>query len=167
MTVRQQAKRVFDLLQAQNLKVVFAESCTGGLASGALTQFPGASQHHCGGMVVYRNATKQEYLGIPSAVLVDPGPVSALVAQRMCEAVLMETPEANLSASVTGHLGPDAPAELDGLVFLGVGRRTEDGLLSQVKELRLGAEFDRSQRQQQVIEALFHFLAEQLQETTD
>ena len=50
--------------QETNRKIVFAESCTGGLVSGALTKIPGISQCHCGGVVVYRNETKQAYLGI-------------------------------------------------------------------------------------------------------
>ena len=77
------ARRVAGLLKKTNRKIVFAESCTGGLVSGALTKSPGISQWHCGGVVVYRNETKQDYLGIPASVLKNPGPVSAEVAELM------------------------------------------------------------------------------------
>jgi nicotinamide mononucleotide (NMN) deamidase PncC len=41
----------------------------------------------------------------------------------MAVGVLERTPEADLAASVTGHLGPDAPAALDGVIYVGVARR--------------------------------------------
>jgi len=117
------ARRVALLLKAADLKVVFAESCTGGLVSGALTKIPGISNHHCGGVVVYRNETKTAYLGISAATLKNPGAVSAEVAELMARRVLEKTPEADLAVSVTGHLGPDAPAALDGRVYVGFAKR--------------------------------------------
>src|SRR5437868_4842363 len=81
MSITAAARRVARLLQATGCKLVLAESCTGGLVSGALTKIPGISNHHCGGVVVYRNATKQAYLNIPAKLLDDPGPVSAEVAE--------------------------------------------------------------------------------------
>jgi Competence-damaged protein len=83
MSLPSLARRVARLLKASGLKVVFAESCTGGLVSGALTRVPGISEHHCGGVVVYRNETKTAYLGIARKTLVDPGPVSREVAELM------------------------------------------------------------------------------------
>src|SRR5262245_64415356 len=96
------AARVARLLQQSGRKVVFAESCTGGLVSGSLTKIPGISSYHCGGVVVYRNETKQAYLDIPAALLKQPGPVSREVAEQMAQRVLAKTPEANLAAAVTG-----------------------------------------------------------------
>jgi nicotinamide-nucleotide amidase len=116
-------RRIAALLKQQSLKVVFAESCTGGLLAGALTQVPGISDHHCGGVVVYRNATKRAWLGIPARLLKNPGPVSEVVAGEMAARVLDLTPEADISAAVTGHLGPGAPAELDGVVYIAIARR--------------------------------------------
>ena len=123
MSIPAQVRRVAALLKQKNLKVVFAESCTGGLVAGSLTRVPGISDYHCGGMVVYRNATKQAYLGISARLLKNPGPVSEVVAREMAVRVLDLTPEADISAAVTGHLGPDAPPELDGVVFIAVAIR--------------------------------------------
>src|SRR5688572_32428546 len=109
MSISFAARRVARLLEAASRKVVFAESCTGGLVSGSLTKIPGISNHHCGGMVVYRNETKTAYLGMPTAVLDDPGPVSSEVAERMALGVLEKTPEPDLAVSVTCHLCPRAP----------------------------------------------------------
>src|SRR4029078_7667198 len=83
MSITSSARRVARLLKTAGRKVVFAESCTGGLVSGALTKIPGISNHHCGGMVVYRNETKMAYLGIPAKLLDRPGPVSAEIAELM------------------------------------------------------------------------------------
>ena len=111
MTIADSARRVARLLKASGQRVVFAESCTGGLVSGSLTRIPGISEHHCGGMVVYRNATKTRYLGIPERLLDDPGPVSREVAELLAERVLDRTPEATIALSVTGHLGPQRAAQ--------------------------------------------------------
>ena len=123
MSHRAVARRVVNLLEQTGLKLAVAESCTGGLVSGALTAIPGVSAVHCGGVIVYRNETKAAYLGIPAAVLRQPGPVSPEVAERMARGVLQMTPEAGIGVSVTGHLGPDAPAELDGRVYAAIAGR--------------------------------------------
>src|SRR5687768_4126344 len=120
MSIASQARRVARLLVETDQKIVFAESCTGGLVAGSLTRIPGISAHHCGGMVVYRNETKTAWLGIPPDILRKPGPVSAQVARLMVERVLEKTPEATIAASVTGHLGPNAPKRLDGVVHIAV-----------------------------------------------
>ena len=50
----------------------------------------------------------------------NPGPVSQQVVQLMAQGVLSSTAEANVALAVTGHLGPDAPSQLDGLIHVGV-----------------------------------------------
>src|SRR5215207_4241134 len=123
MSIANQVRRVAALLKQKNLKVVFAESCTAGLVAASLARMPGISEHHCGGMVVYRNATKEAYLGIPARLLKNPGPVSEAVAREMATRVLKLTPEADVSAAVTGHLGPGAPPSLDGIAFIALAAR--------------------------------------------
>jgi PncC family amidohydrolase len=159
------ARRVARLLKKTNRKIVFAESCTGGLVSGALTRIPGISQWHCGGVVVYRNETKQAYLGIPAAVLENPGPVSAEVAELMAASVLKLTPEADLAAAVTGHLGPNAPPKFDGLVFIAVAWRahTSKDVNSAVKRLRCRRDQSRLPRQRWVVEQVLAMLADELE----
>ncbi|MFN0018991.1 MAG: CinA family protein [Pirellulaceae bacterium] len=133
MSIPAQVRRVASLLKQKSFKVVFAESCTGGLVAGSLTRVPGISDYHCGGVVVYRNATKQAYLGISAKLLKSPGPVSEIVAREMATRVLDLTPEAGISAAVTGHLGPGAPPELDGVVFIAVALRSKATKNSQRK----------------------------------
>ena len=115
------------MLAEKQLRIVFAESCTGGLVSNALTRIAGISQWLCGSAVVYRIETKAEWLGIGRDVLEKPGPVSRVVASLMAENVLAKTPEADVAASVTGHLGPNAPARQDGLIYVGLSRRIGEG----------------------------------------
>lgn len=122
-----QARRLVRLLEKRDLQIVFAESCTGGLVSATLTRIPGVSAHHCGSAVVYQVETKQAWLGVPTAMLQTPGPVSRAVAAEMAGRVLQMTPQADVAASITGHLGPDAPAAQDGLIFVGVAMRSGRG----------------------------------------
>lgn len=117
------AKRLSQILKQKQLRIVFAESCTGGLVSNALTRIAGISEWHCGSAVVYRIETKAEWLGIDRNILETPGPVSEIVAKLMAENVLRKTPEADMAASVTGHLGPNAPPDQDGLIFVGIAQR--------------------------------------------
>lgn len=128
--LNQAAKRLGTLLRDAEWKIVFAESCTGGLVSSALVRIPGISSYHCGSAVVYRIDTKARWLGIDRDLLDDPGPVSAEVAAAMAEGVLKETPEADLAASITGHLGPDAPKRQDGLIVVGIARRVKSAIKS-------------------------------------
>ncbi len=123
------ATQLADVLRQQDCRIVLAESCTGGLVSAALTRNPGISAYLCGSAVVYRNATKTQWLRISADQLDDPsiGPVSSQVAGAMAERVLEQTPEARVSVSVTGHLGPDAPHDLDGVVFIGLASRMAGG----------------------------------------
>jgi nicotinamide-nucleotide amidase len=136
------ARRVVDRLKALNLRIVLAESCTGGLVSALLTRIPGVSEFHCGSAVVYQVATKAAWLGVPKSLLRDPGPVSREVASKMASGVLDITPHADIAAAVTGHLGPGAPPAQDGLVYLAFARRSRSRPQSRsaVKKIELAAE---------------------------
>jgi PncC family amidohydrolase len=160
MSIADSARRVARLLAKTGQKVVFAESCTGGLVSGALTRVPGISEHHCGGVIVYRNATKTAYLGIPAKLLDQHGPVSREVAEQMALRVLKKTPEATIAVSVTGHLGPDAPPDLDGRVFVGLGKR---GGAIHVEALRCRRKDTRIVRQRWAVQRVLELLADELE----
>jgi len=119
------AQKVLLELQRQNTRLVLAESCTGGLLACVLTTLPGVSEVFCGSAVTYRNDTKSCWIDVSREKLADPtiGPVSHDVAEEMCQGVLNRTPEADLAAAITGHLGPNAPLELDGVVYIATMRR--------------------------------------------
>ena len=165
MSVASSARRLADLLKATDRKVVFAESCTGGLVSGALTAIPGISEHHCGAMVVYRNRTKVAYLTIDRRRIEKYGPVSKEIATEMASHVLERTPQADIAASVTGHLGPDAPPKLDGLVFVGIATKSAKRHAAptvDVHELHCRPKDTRLARQRWVVEQVLGLVAGKL-----
>src|SRR5690606_18272372 len=132
-------------LSETQLQLVLAESCTAGLVSAVLGGVPGISKHLCGSAVVYQEATKTAWLGVTTQLLAERGAVSAETAAAMTSGALEKTPHANLAAAVTGHLGPDAPPELDGIVYIAIQRRASP---ASVRLHRLTAS-DRRERQQE------------------
>ena len=83
-----------------------AESCTGGLASGLITEIPGSSAWFDSGLVVYSNQAKQDLLNVSAESLHQYGAVSEEVAIEMAIGALNQG-RANVAASVTGIAGPD------------------------------------------------------------
>jgi len=126
-----------DLLQKHSQRVVFAESCTAGLIAASLGRIPGISEWLAGSAVVYQIETKAEWLGVNLDVLRDPGPVSRVVSEQMARGVLEKTPQATISASVTGHLGPNAPKHQDGVAWSSIGIKTKDAVSVVSRQLEL------------------------------
>ncbi|MGE3314209.1 MAG: CinA family protein [Planctomycetaceae bacterium] len=121
------ARKLVELLSRSRRKLVLAESCTGGLVSATLTKIPGVSQYFCGSAVTYQLETKTEWLDIPEKVVQRDDAVTREVAVMMATQVLERTPQADIAASVTGHLGPEAPQRLDGVVFVAIAERAKKG----------------------------------------
>ncbi len=123
--LQNEAQSLAQELRRAGRHLVLAESCTGGLASATLAGIAGISQWHCGSAVTYRERTKSDWLGVSPDLIQDQGVVSDGVARAMAQGVLTRTPEADLAAAITGHLGPDAPAGLDGVVYVAVASRQQ------------------------------------------
>ncbi len=111
------------LYAESGLTLVTAESCTGGLIAGLLTEIPGSSKVLERGYVTYSNRAKEECLGVAPDLLDRFGAVSAEVAKAMAEGAL-DYSAADVALSVTGIAGPDggSPAKPIGLVYFGYGR---------------------------------------------
>jgi|GEM_PF-406680 nicotinamide-nucleotide amidase len=126
---RQAAGRIRQLLEQTGIQLVCAESCTAGLFSATLAQWPGISGWLCGAFVVYQTDIKYQWLGIDSMLLQHPdiGPVSKEVTGMLTLRALDLTPQANVAIAVTGHLGPGAPELLDGVVFVAIAERFQRG----------------------------------------
>ncbi|MCF8470431.1 MAG: CinA family protein [Parvibaculum sp.] len=109
--------------RAQKLKLVTAESCTGGLIAGLLTEIAGSSDVVERGFVVYSNEAKREMLDVPGDLIADSGAVSEPVARAMAEGALKNS-RAHVSISVTGIAGPGGgtPMKPVGLVHFGAAR---------------------------------------------
>ena len=121
--LKQAATALAAALKKSDNRIVFAESCTAGLVSATLAGVPGISAYHCGSAVTYRNDTKARWLGVSETTLNTEGAVSRETAMQMASGVLQKTPEADVAVSVTGHLGPNAPNELDGVIWIGAATR--------------------------------------------
>ena len=103
--LRTTAKRLLDVCRARGLRIATAESCTGGLVAGALTEIPGSSDVVERGFVVYSNAAKETMLGVPAATLKRYGAVSEQTAIAMAAGALKNS-QADLTVSITGIAGP-------------------------------------------------------------
>jgi nicotinamide-nucleotide amidase len=100
------ATEIGELLLAKNRMLCLAESCTGGLTSGLITEVPGSSAWFDSGLVVYSNQAKQDLLNVSAKSLREYGAVSEQVAIEMAIGALSQG-RANIAASVTGIAGPD------------------------------------------------------------
>lgn len=117
------ATDVLNAARAKAIRIATAESCTGGLIAGLLTEVAGASDVVERGFVTYSNQAKQDMLGVPAALLAAHGAVSEQVAAAMAQGALAHA-RADLAVAVTGIAGPgggsaDKPV---GLVFIAARR---------------------------------------------
>jgi nicotinamide-nucleotide amidase len=97
-----------DLLKAyadRGLKIATAESCTGGLVAGVLTDIAGSSAVVERGFVTYSNEAKTEMIGVPPELIATYGAVSEEVARSMAEGALARS-RADVAVAVTGIAGP-------------------------------------------------------------
>lgn len=144
--------RVLDACRARKWMVATAESCTGGLVAGALTEIAGSSDVVDRGFVTYSNAAKMAMLGVPEATLRQYGAVSRQTALAMASGALARA-DVHLTVAITGVAGPGGgtPEKPVGLVHLAVA--TRDGGLAH-REKRYG-DIGRSEvRCLSVVEAL-------------
>lgn len=118
------ARRLLAACEAAGIRLVTAESCTGGLIVGCLTEIPGSSSVVERGYVVYSNEAKQEMLGVPAELLRQHGAVSEPVARAMAEGAL-ERSGCGVALAVTGIAGPGGatPGKPVGLVHMAAARR--------------------------------------------
>jgi nicotinamide-nucleotide amidase len=99
------ARAVLERYRARGWMLATAESCTGGLIAGCLTEIAGSSDVVDRGFVTYSNAAKQAMIGVPPALLERHGAVSEEVARAMAEGALAHS-DATVTVAVTGVAGP-------------------------------------------------------------
>ena len=119
-----QATSLLDALKGRGLTLATAESCTGGLIAGLLTEVSGSSAVIEAGFVTYADRAKSALLGVRRSTLQAHGAVSELTAREMAEGAL-KAADSGLAVAVTGIAGPDGDtAEKPvGLVHLAVARK--------------------------------------------
>jgi len=121
-------QKIVKLLSKKKLKISFAESCTGGLLSSAITSVSGSSKVFTLGLVAYSNQSKIKVLKVPKNIIRKYGSVSEPVCLAMLKN-LNKISKTNISVSITGIAGPSGGTKIKpvGLVYVGIkkGNRTE------------------------------------------
>lgn len=135
------ARRIVKDFAAAGHMVATAESCTGGMIAGAITDIAGSSEVFDRGFVTYSNEAKMEMLGVSEQTLGRYGAVSKNVAREMADGAKTRS-RADYAVSVTGIAGPgggsaDKPV---GLVHMGLAG--PGGLITSI-ELRWNSDWDR------------------------
>lgn len=130
------AEALLATLRARKLMLATAESCTGGLIAGVLTEIAGSSDVVERGFVTYSNEAKNELIGVPMELIRTHGAVSREVALAMA-AGAVEHSRADIAVAVTGVAGPGGGSDAKpvGLVHLAVQRR---GRAAVHRECRFG-----------------------------
>ena len=120
---------VLTACREHKLMLATAESCTGGLIAGALTDVAGSSDVVDRGFVTYSNEAKISMLGVDAGLIEDFGAVSEPVAFAMAEGALRNS-DAGVAVAVTGVAGPGGgtPEKPVGLVHIACAARGKDTL---------------------------------------
>lgn len=146
------AAAVLNEARAKGFRIATAESCTGGLIAGALTDIAGSSDVVDRGFVTYSNDAKQQMLSVQARTIDKFGAVSEATAKEMAYGALVNS-LADITISVTGVAGPgggsaDKPV---GLVWFGLAQQG----LPPVAERMLFGDIGRAQvREKTVTHAL-------------
>jgi nicotinamide-nucleotide amidase len=111
-------------LEARGWQAATAESCTGGLVAGAITDVAGSSGWFDRGFVTYSNDAKESMLGVPRALLEAHGAVSEETARAMADGALAHS-RADVAVAITGIAGPGGatPGKPVGTVCFAFARR--------------------------------------------
>ena len=115
------AKKIVKILIKKKLKISFAESCTGGLLSSAITSVNGSSKVFTLGLLVYSNQSKTQILKVSKNIIRKYGSVSEQVCLAMVKN-LSKISKTNISVSITGIAGPSGGTKIKpvGLVYVGI-----------------------------------------------
>lgn len=155
-------------LRNSSWRLALAESCTCGMAAAMIGRVPGASQVFCGSVVTYRESAKTGWLGVDPDTLRHFTAESQQTTDEMANCLIRRTTEADWGAAITGHLGPHAPASLDGRVFVSLARRQvnfgDESIVSR-HQFSLSAA-SRTERQSEAAETFIHWLLTEIMLST-
>ena len=98
-------KKIVSLLKRKKIKISFAESCTGGLLSSAITSVSGSSKVFKMGLITYSNQAKTSLLKVPQTIITKYGAVSVQCCLAMVNN-LSKISKSKVCVSITGIAGP-------------------------------------------------------------
>jgi PncC family amidohydrolase len=150
--------QVGQLLRERGLKLVLAESCTGGLLGSRITDVSGSSEYFLGGMVAYAYEAKADLLGVSWETLNTKGAVSRETVLEMARGV-RNLMKADIAISVSGIAGPGGgtPEKPVGTTWIGLA--VQDGEWAKVFQFS----GDREQNKISAVDAALHLLLDYLQ----
>jgi nicotinamide-nucleotide amidase len=146
------AKALIELCAGKKLTIATAESCTGGLVAGALTEIAGSSDVVDCGFVTYSNEAKQQMLGVSSETIETFGAVSRQTAEAMARGALGKA-DADLAVAITGIAGPGGGSKDKPVGLVHFAAASRNGALIH-KEMRYGDIGRGEVRGKSVLEAL-------------
>ena len=150
------AYELIQKLGQRHLTISVAESLTGGLVAASLTQIPGASAVFKGGIIAYRDETKEQVLKVDAALITKFTSISEPVAQSMAINI-REIMNTDIGIATTGVAGPDkSEGFAPGIVFVAIS--IGDHNICQKLEL-VG---DRTQIRDQSVNAIFKLTLSQV-----
>lgn len=125
-------KKIGELLKSRQMKLVMAESCTGGLVGNLITNIPGSSDYYLGSVTAYAYEAKEALLGVKHETLIKYGAVSRETVLEMASGVRKSLAggfplDSIIGVSISGIAGPGGglPGKPVGTVWLGMS--TTDG----------------------------------------
>ena len=115
------SQKIVNVLRKKELKISFAESCTGGLLSSSITSISNSSKVFTIGLVTYSNQSKISLLKVPKKIINKHGAVSYETCLSMVKN-LNKISKTNISVSITGIAGPKGGTKKKpvGMVFIGI-----------------------------------------------
>tara|TARA_B100000530_G_scaffold189029_1_gene119896 strand:- start:152 stop:658 length:507 start_codon:yes stop_codon:yes gene_type:complete len=124
LEINSKASSILKVCKQKGITIITAESCTGGLIAGCLTEIPGSSSVIEGGFVTYSNQVKVSMLSVKLEQLDQYGAVSEEVARSMAEGALGSS-KADIAVACTGVAGPGGATNTKpvGLVHLSCALR--------------------------------------------
>ena len=149
------SRSLLDLCRMRKLTIATAESCTGGLVAGALTDIPGSSDVIDRGFVTYSNDAKRAMLGVKITTLATFGAVSKETATAMAVGAL-EKAGVDLAVSITGIAGPGGGSKRKpvGLVYFAAANRDGKRLARSRRYGKIGRQRVRLRSVTQALELL-------------
>ena len=149
------------LLHERGLKLVLAESCTGGLLGSRITDVPGSSEYFLGSVVAYAYEAKADLLGVSWDTLNTKGAVSPETVLEMARGVRQRM-KADIAISVSGIAGPGGGTTEKPVGTTWIGLVTQDGELA--KHFRFSG--NREENKSFAVEAALQLLLDYLQGKT-
>lgn len=159
---RELANKIIARFGPAGAMIATAESCTGGLIAGMITEISGSSAVFDRGFVTYTNDAKMEMIGVSADTLKAHGAVSPQTAVEMAAGALAHS-NARYAISVTGIAGPGggSPEKPVGLVYMGLAARDGE---AEATELRWNADWPRDLIRAATVHAALEALIECFEE---